>query len=112
MRRQTATFNHLDYITAQLHRVEPGSEDHASFEFARFKELDDLDRREEAWGALERGNAIMYSRVDHQMERERQHFAAIARVCSARFVSAPVQPVAGPVPIFIVGMPRSGTTLL
>jgi tetratricopeptide (TPR) repeat protein len=112
MRRQTATFNHLDYITAQLHRVEPGSEDHASFEFARFKELDDMDRREEAWAALEQGNAIMYSRVDHQTERERQHFAAIARICSARFVSASARPVAGPMPIFIIGMPRSGTTLL
>lgn len=112
MRRQTETSNHLDYIAAQLQRVEPGSEDHASFEFARFKELDDLDRRAEAWQALARGNAIMYARGDHDIERERRHLATIARVCPVSFVSAQAPRAEGPVPIFIVGMPRSGTTLL
>ncbi|MGH8192318.1 MAG: sulfotransferase [Rhodanobacteraceae bacterium] len=112
MRKQTPESNHLDYIAAQLQKVQQGSEDHASFEFARFKELDDLDRREEAWVALQRGNAIMYARVAHDLERERRHFAAITGICSEAFVNGPNATFGGPVPIFIVGMPRSGTTLL
>jgi tetratricopeptide (TPR) repeat protein len=114
MRRQTAESNHLDYIHAQLRRVQPGSEDHAAFEFARFKELDDLDSREDAWAALQRGNAIMHARVNHDAERERAWFEAVAHLCTEGFVNAGAGSSLdqGPQPIFILGMPRSGTTLL
>ncbi|MGN6313485.1 MAG: sulfotransferase [Rhodanobacteraceae bacterium] len=114
MRRQTAGANHLDYIEAQLSRVAPGGEDHAALEFARFKELDDLDRRDEAWAALQHGNGIMRARVNHDPERERVWFETIEHLCTEAFVNArgDAQDERGPQPIFILGMPRSGTTLL
>lgn len=112
MRRQTAQSNHLAYIETQLKRVEPGSEDHAAFEFARFKELDDLDRRDEAWASLVRGNAIMHARLAHDPGRERSQFDKIIGLCTEDFVRAEPDNGDGPKPIFIVGMPRSGTTLL
>ncbi|MEP6633127.1 MAG: sulfotransferase [Luteimonas sp.] len=110
--RQTATHNHIDFIRARLAAVAKGSEDHASFEFALHKELEDLGDYEEAWRALQRGNAVMHARLPYDATSEqgvfdalKQRFDAPARVCG---VSAPD----GPIPIFIVGMPRSGTTLL
>lgn len=113
LRRQTPEHNHLDYIRAQLARVARGSEDHAGFEFAQFKELDDLGRTDEAWTALVRANAIMFARVDHDDAREARQFAAVVNLCTREFVQAgaPSQD-AGPQPIFIIGLPRSGTTLL
>lgn len=113
MRRQTLESNHLDLISAQLEHVERGSEHHAAFQFARFKELDDLGRYPEAWAALLQANAIMWDRVQHDVAGGTQHFAAIDRICSAEFVApVPARRREGPVPIFIVGMPRAGTTLL
>jgi tetratricopeptide (TPR) repeat protein len=118
MRRQTPEHNHLEAITSRLERVEPGSEHHAALEFARFKELDDLDLRDEAWAALVRGNNIMRARVPHDSERERRRFDALITTCDEAFARATEDDVAaagvdeGPQPIFIVGMPRSGTTLL
>ncbi|GAP65746.1 TPR repeat-containing protein [Mizugakiibacter sediminis] len=112
MRKQTAEHNHLDYIAAQLQRVEPGSEDHAAFEFARFKELDDLGRHDEAWLALARGNALMYARQQHDPEHERALFDGIAARCTPAFLRATAARMEGPTPIFIVGLPRTGTTLL
>lgn len=113
MRRQTPESNHLEYIDAQLACVVRGSEDHASFEFARFKELDDLDRREEAWAALERGNAVMFGRVGDDVAREHAQHEMLKRVCTEGFVTqGPDAEPEGPAPIFIVGMPRSGTTLM
>jgi hypothetical protein len=112
MCRQTANSNHLNYIRAQLHAVEKGSEDHAAFEFAQYKELEDLGRYEDAFAALERGNAIMYSRLSHDMQRERELFEGIRRLFTPDFVRGPGARINGPVPIFIVGLPRSGTTLL
>lgn len=113
LRRQTAERHHLDYIRAQLLRVDPGSEDHAGFEFAQFKELDDLGRTDEAWPALVRANAIMFGRVSHDGEREACHFDALRELSSAEFVNGGGSVAdAGPRPIFIIGLPRSGTTLL
>ncbi|MBS0515574.1 MAG: sulfotransferase [Proteobacteria bacterium] len=111
--KQTAERNHLDYIRAQLSHVPRGSEDHAAFEFAQYKELEDLGDYDEAWRALERGNAVMYARLGHDIARERARIDALIARCPAEFVNAPGAVAhAGPQPIFIVGMPRSGTTLL
>lgn len=114
MRKQTRDSNHLDAIASQLRRVEQGSEHHAALEFARFKELDDLDRRDEAWEALCRANALMHARVPFDGGRERRRFDAIAAICDSRFLDTADggDDDGGPLPIFILGMPRSGTTLL
>jgi len=119
MRRQSPESNHLAAIASRLDRVAQGSEHHAALEFARFKELDDLDRRAEAWQALMRGNAIMRTRVPHDSEREQRQFDTIMNLCDRAFagnvrdgIDGDGHPGDGPQPIFIVGMPRSGTTLL
>lgn len=114
MRRQTSGKNHVDAILAQLRRVEAGSEHHAALEFARFKELDDLGRTEEAWDALARANAIMHARVAHDSGQQARHFDAIIDACGAANLRVQDADEGGEraQPIFIVGMPRSGTTLL
>lgn len=113
LHQQTPTANPLQRIAAQLDHVQPGTEQHASFEFARFKTLDDLGQYPAAWDALARANAIMSARVTRDVAGGAHHFDAIARICTTDFVSAgSMDQDAGPAPIFIVGMPRSGTTLL
>lgn len=112
LKRQTPGSNHLDYIRAQLRRVESGTEDHASFEFALYKELEDLGAHEEAWEALERANAVMYRRMNHDIGQERALFDTLIGLTTAEFLDRPRQTSDGPQPIFVVGLPRSGTTLL
>ena len=112
VRRQTATSNHVEFIRSRLATVEQGSEDHAAFEFALHKELDDLGQQEEAWHALQRGNAAMQRRLGHDRTSERAIFDALIAKFHAQSVAVEEATPEGPVPIFIVGMPRSGTTLL
>ena len=112
MRKQTADSNHLDYVRAQLRTVEQGSEDHASFKFAEFKMLEDLGDYDAAFVALEAANAIMYQRAHHDTAREQRIFDALIEATPASFLTEPGGAFAGPMPIFIVGLPRSGTTLL
>lgn len=112
-RKQTAQANHLSLIEAALLRVEQGSEDHAALEFARYKELEDMGHAAEAWQALVRGNALMHARLPYDSLRESELFDRLLETCTAAFVQAVVeQPVDGPQPIFVIGMPRSGTTVL
>jgi len=104
--------NQLEFIRQRLQSVEQGSEDHAGFEFAQYKELEDLGRHDDAWAALQRANAVMHERLKHQVQDEQALFDAVIALCSDEFTRAPAHRFDGPVPIFIVGMPRSGTTLL
>ena len=112
IRRQTTERNHLDALHARLAAVPPGSEDHAAFEFALHKELDDNGRLDEAWRALQRANAIMHARLGYDAAAEEAVFDALIERFPQPLRTAEAAPVDGPQPIFIVGMPRSGTTLL
>lgn len=111
--RATPASNHLDSIRAQRVRAKPGSEEQAAFEFAAFEERHQLRDYAAAFAALERGNAIMHARTASGNGREDDCFDALARMTDVPFMDSSGTPTpAGPCPIFIVGMPRSGTTLL
>jgi tetratricopeptide (TPR) repeat protein len=112
LHRQTHERNHVDYIRAQLQRVAPGSEDHGAFEYALYKELEDLGDYAGAWAALERGAAIMFARAPYDTAGERRLIDWLMRTCDADFLARRAPAQAGAQPIFIIGMPRSGTTVL
>ncbi|MFI4969947.1 MAG: tetratricopeptide repeat-containing sulfotransferase family protein [Lysobacterales bacterium] len=112
LRPQTVERNHLADLAQRLQTAAPGSEDHAAIEFARYKELEDLGRYDEAWESLARGNAMLYARQQHDPEQARRVFEGLVERCTAQFVQPADVVHAGPQPIFIIGMPRSGTTLL
>lgn len=112
MRTQTPRSNHLEHIRAGLGRVQQGSEHHAALEFALYKELEDLGDAEAACAALTRGNAIMFGRLQHDPQQEDGVVDALVASfrpgCMGPARDDPMQSM----PIFIIGMPRSGTTLL
>lgn len=111
LRRQTPSNNHLDLLERSMQRVAPGSREAAALEFARYRTFEDLGRYDAAWAALERGNALMYARL---RDTARDHHAWLERYLAAcASMPAPAAtPAEGPQPIFIVGVARSGTTLL
>jgi tetratricopeptide (TPR) repeat protein len=112
LHRVTPDTHHLDFIRARLASVPAGTEDHACFEFAQYKELEDLGSYDKAWQALERANAVMHARMQHSPAEEQALFDRLIARCDADFVGPHRQSFDGPMPIFIIGMPRSGTTLL
>jgi len=112
LHRQTRERNHIDHIRAQLQRVEQGSEDHAAFLYALYKELEDLGDDAAAWAALERGSAVMFAQVKHNAAAESRIVDALCALCTPEFVRPRDGNSAGAQPIFIIGMPRSGTTVL
>lgn len=120
LRKQTAESNHLEFLREQLLRL-PADDDppgalfvRAEFESALFKELDDLGHYDEAWQALIRSNALMRSINPYDGAGEATVVEALLDVAGS--LGQPdvraVRTYTGPTPIFIVGMPRSGTTLL
>jgi hypothetical protein len=120
LRRATPERNQLEFVARRLQQVERGSEDEAAFEFARYVELETLGRDEDAWAALARGNALMHARLQRSPVASFDE-DSLLRAIVAKATPGFLRPVADseppaspehPQPIFILGMPRSGTTLL
>ncbi len=109
----------LEHAETRLRALDPDRHDagaqylRAGFDYVRFKVLDDLDRRDEAWEALCRCNRQMHKLVRYDAGQERGLVDALIRHSPVTAGTATDTPHAGgPTPVFIVGMPRSGTTLL
>jgi len=112
IRKQTESSNHVDFLRARLQSVPRGSEDHAAFEFALYKELEDLGDVDGAWAALQRANSVMAGRLPYDSAKEEKIFDRLIDYFDRAWTGQPSDPPPGPTPIFVVGMPRSGTTLL
>jgi tetratricopeptide (TPR) repeat protein len=114
LRRQAVERNHVDEIRHQLVRPGRSAEDIALLSFALHKELDDLQRYDEAWLALMQGCRAKRSRLNFDARGTKHLFDVLSTfepVSMARD-AAPTATDVDPIPIFIVGMHRSGTTLL
>jgi tetratricopeptide (TPR) repeat protein len=111
LRRQTPQTHHVHAIHAQMQRPGWAAEDAAMLCFAMHKELDDLGDHEAAWNFLTLGCRAKRSTLHYRAEESRALFDALARFEPSRRV-VPVAEPGGATPIFIVGMHRSGTTLL
>jgi tetratricopeptide (TPR) repeat protein len=89
-----------------------GNDDVACMQYALFKELDTLDRADEAWPALMAGAKARRSVTEFNVEKENRAFDALIRVASARFLDRCGVTATDVTPIFIVGLPCAGTTMM
>lgn len=120
LRKQKPESHRLDAVQEQLRRMplEPATPAamfvRAEFEYAQFKILDDLERYDQAWPALERCNALMHHLNPYDATGEAAVTDALIHLPTSEHLTATpsAPPFDGPTPIFIVGMPRTGTTLL
>ena len=109
LRRQTATANHLDELNSALAGAPQVTEAMTCLQMALAKEYEDLSQYPEAFAHYRRGKASAKGGRRYAIERDEELFAAIAGEFSGlpRAAGCP-----GDEPIFVVGMPRSGTTLV
>src|SRR5690606_21925523 len=68
-------------------------------------------RHRQAWQWLQRGKQRKRADVRYDAAVDAQLFQAVREVCTPQWLSAPAGGCASQEPIFIVGMPRTGTTL-
>lgn len=112
VRRQTPESNHVQRIASRLEAPMRSAEEPALLGFALHRELDDLGRYPEAWLALRKGCASKRSTLRYDAGTTARLFAALRGWETATGDTKPVNVTADVVPVFIVGMHRSGTTLL
>ena len=113
LRRQTPDRNHVARIRAQLARPGRSPLDVAMLGYALHKELDDLGDYAGAAEALSTACAAKRSTLQYDAAESRRLVdALIAFEAPASAAKTPLDVPGTRTPLFIVGMHRSGTTLL
>jgi tetratricopeptide (TPR) repeat protein len=110
LRKQTMQHNHVERLT-QTHWASNDGRDRLLLGYALAKELEDLDRPAEALERLCAVNAEHRKSLPYEFARDAAVFDAIEASWSAH-APAPVHEPVVDAPIFVIGMPRTGTTLV
>ena len=110
LRKQTVAHNHVERLRA-VHQASPAGRDRLLTGYALAKELEDIDRADEALAHLVTINSAHRSTLAYDIVQDVAIFDAVE--ASWPFVSrAPAGDGAADAPILIIGMPRTGTTLV
>jgi tetratricopeptide (TPR) repeat protein len=112
LRRWDEDRNHVERLQALLRLPPSGHPEADLLAYALFKELDDLDRCAAAWPVLEGALATRRARQRFDPTKGRELFDLARTGFQANFLATSSAVVEGPTPIFLVGMPRSGITLM
>lgn len=110
-RRADAEVN-LALVEHGLRSTAAGTRDHAEFEFARYHLLEDLGRFDAAWAALASANAAMHALTGASAARQQANLRRFHALVSAHPAAVAHARASAPRPIFMLGLPRSGTTVL
>jgi tetratricopeptide (TPR) repeat protein len=111
LRVQTEASNHVAELKAALHQQPGRIENRVALHFALAKELEDIKHFDEAFSALEIGCGLQRRRMQYNVADD---IAVIDRIIQTH-TRTEVQCASGfstDEPIFVVGLPRSGTTLI
>lgn len=112
LRRQVPGRNHVEELRRRIAAGLGRPEWDAAAWYALAKELEDLGEHGAAFEALEKGARLRRTTLDCDVEAECDAQERIRGAYDREAMAAAVQGHASAAPVFIVGMPRSGTTLV
>jgi predicted Zn-dependent protease len=112
LRTQTALANHVDELEARLAAGFPRDLGRVQCLYALAKELEDLGEAERSFARLTEGADLRRKMLSgYDLGLELANFEAIRTAWDASVMARPLDAAEQAAPIFIVGMPRTGTTL-
>jgi Sulfotransferase family/Tetratricopeptide repeat len=110
LRKHSTERNHVERLTAALGRAR-APDARLLLGYALAKELEDIGEQQAGFARLAETNAEHRARLPYAFERDSANFDAIERTWP-RIAAAPVRGAPQDAPIFVIGMPRTGTTLV
>lgn len=112
LRRQAPGGTLVDRLRRALQRCRDGHQDEAPLAFGLFKALDDLGDHAGAWPALERGWRARRRGLAWREADEEALYRALGEAFPGPALVAAGAPEDDPAPVFVIGQPRTGSTLL
>jgi hypothetical protein len=112
MRRQTTEQNHVEELKGLLAAGVGDARGRVSVLYALAKEEEDLGENEDSFAHLQQGASLRREHMRYQVEGDLQTMARIESVYNADYLQRPSDGDDNAEAIFILGMPRTGTTLV
>ncbi len=112
LRRQTPQRNHVAALEARTGQPPADPAARLAIDFALAKELEDLGEYPRAFAALRRGAGLRRQLLRYRVEDDVAAMASIAAAFGAGYLAQAQVGCMDERPTFIVGLPRSGTTLV
>jgi tetratricopeptide (TPR) repeat protein len=111
LRRQSSSDNHVGELRRRLDQRPPWQGE-VQLAYALGKELEDLEDYRAAFQAYARGATVRRAHMRYSVDDDLATLQEIARAFDAAYCAPAREPSGPPGPIFILGMPRTGSTLL
>ena len=112
LKRQSKDSNHLNQLLFLRKQLDAADEGHVPLCYALAKELEDIGKHEASWKFLQEGSQRRRNRMNYDVGQEEKALAEIAQRFNQQMLTQPAAGHESNRPIFILGMPRSGSTLL
>lgn len=112
LRKQTTDDNHIDELEKALKRLPADDPGEVALCYALAREYEDLGDDERSFSNLKRGADSQRRRMNYDVGSEVAVMKRITELFDASWASDGHATAKSPRPIFVTGMPRSGTTLV
>jgi tetratricopeptide (TPR) repeat protein len=110
--RGATDHDHLDVLERLMERFKSAPEALSFLAYAAGKEYEDLGEWDNAFKCFVRGGAAKKEVIEYDEAREVEMFAAFRKTFTPEWVAQDFAGDPSPAPIFIIGQPRTGTTLV
>ena len=112
LRSQTVDRNHIDEMEALIREGQLSCPGEVQLRFALGKEYEDLDRHARAFDHVEAGCNLHRSSISHDSRAEILEIDRIIHTRTRAWLSSCPPGFSAADPIFVLGLPRTGTTLV
>lgn len=112
LRQQRLESNHIEWLLACHARFKEIPDARLYLSMALAKEYEDIEDYDQSFDWLKRGNEEKRARIDYDPEKDQRQFARIQAAFDQTLGAGEVLGYETREPIFILGLPRTGTTLL
>ncbi|MGD8829997.1 MAG: sulfotransferase [Pseudomonadales bacterium] len=110
--RRATDRRHVEALVKEIARGNRTGHEFAFLYYALGKELEDLEEWERAFEAFARGAKARRATLDFDEAAEAAAFEAAERLYTPDWLATRPPGAGDPAPIFVVGLPRTGTTLV
>jgi tetratricopeptide (TPR) repeat protein len=112
LRRQTKSNNHIERMEGLLRQMPNDDEAKTFLHNGLAKEYEDIQDFESAFRHLSAGKSLVRNSMEYSLSEDQRIFDAVEETFTKDLLQQSVAGYSSDEPIFIVGMPRTGTTLV